>query len=166
MRKRLSACSTKCSFCCCRHLQHLAPFLDTCSGSSRSYHLSQDLLKKSALVVVHRAIHLHLLSARKYYYQKRNKPSWVYQSKAHTLIKLFNVCCSCQSCNDSCLCSDSCSGSNGIEVLLSFLTQKNFDWATSPRILPVLEPILMRLCARYVHYWRCSGQYKLSNDLS
>lgn len=48
------------------------------------------------------------------------------------------------------LSDDSCSGSNGIEVLLSFLTQKNFDWATSPRILPVLEPILMRLCARYL----------------
>lgn len=71
-----------------------------------------------------------------------------------------------KSCNDSCLCSDSSSGSNGIEVLLSFLTQKNFDWATSPRILPVLEPILMRLCARYVHYWACNGQYKLSDDLS
>lgn len=48
------------------------------------------------------------------------------------------------------LSDDSSSGSNGIEVLLSFLTQKNCDWATSPRILPVLEPILMRLCARYL----------------
>ncbi|CAH8356590.1 unnamed protein product [Eruca vesicaria subsp. sativa] len=48
------------------------------------------------------------------------------------------------------LSDDSSSGSNGMEVLLNFLTQKNCDWATSPRVLPVLEPILMRLCARYL----------------
>lgn len=69
----------------CSHLQHLVPFLDLCNGSSRSYHLNQDLLKVN---VVHRAIRLHLLLARKYYYQKRNKPSWVYQSK-NSLIKFF-----------------------------------------------------------------------------
>lgn len=71
-----------------------------------------------------------------------------------------------KSCNDSCLCSDSSSGSNGIEVLLSFLTQKNCDWATSPRILPVLEPILMRLCARYVHYWSVMVNISSLMDLS
>lgn len=45
-----------------------------------------------------------------------------------------------------------------MEVLLNLLSVKNCDWATSPRILPVLEPILMRLCARYVQSWkRCNG---------
>lgn len=53
-----------------------------------------------------------------------------------------------------------------MEVLLNLLSAKNCDWATSPRILPVLEPILMRLCARYVHSWRCNGQFKLTNVLS
>ncbi|KAH0890512.1 hypothetical protein HID58_052941 [Brassica napus] len=48
------------------------------------------------------------------------------------------------------LSDDSSSGSNGMEVLLNLLSAKNCDWATSPRILPVLEPILMRLCARYL----------------
>jgi malonyl-CoA decarboxylase len=37
-----------------------------------------------------------------------------------------------------------------MEVLLNLLSVKNCDWATSPRLLPVLEPILMRLCARYL----------------
>ncbi|CAH2071558.1 unnamed protein product [Thlaspi arvense] len=45
---------------------------------------------------------------------------------------------------------DSSSGSNGMEVLLNLLSQKNCEWATSPRVLPVLEPVLMRLCARYL----------------
>ncbi|RID70721.1 hypothetical protein BRARA_C02720 [Brassica rapa] len=48
------------------------------------------------------------------------------------------------------LSDDSSSGSNGMKVLLNLLSAKNCDWATSPRILPVLEPILMRLCARYL----------------
>ncbi|XP_010422262.1 PREDICTED: malonyl-CoA decarboxylase, mitochondrial-like [Camelina sativa] len=48
------------------------------------------------------------------------------------------------------LSDDSSSGSNGMEVLLNLLSVKNCDWPTSPRILPVLEPILMRLCARYL----------------
>ncbi|OAO97105.1 hypothetical protein AXX17_AT4G06120 [Arabidopsis thaliana] len=48
------------------------------------------------------------------------------------------------------LSDESSSGSNGMEVLLNLLSVKNCDWATSPRLLPVLEPILMRLCARYL----------------
>ncbi|KAL1219276.1 hypothetical protein V5N11_028898 [Cardamine amara subsp. amara] len=48
------------------------------------------------------------------------------------------------------LSDDSSSGINGMEVLLNLLSVKNCEWATSPRILPVLEPILMRLCARYL----------------
>ncbi|VVB07777.1 unnamed protein product [Arabis nemorensis] len=48
------------------------------------------------------------------------------------------------------LSDDSSSGDHGMEVLLNLLSVTNCDWATSPRILPVLEPILMRLCARYL----------------
>ncbi|KAL1211039.1 hypothetical protein V5N11_018449 [Cardamine amara subsp. amara] len=48
------------------------------------------------------------------------------------------------------LSDDSSSGNNGMKVLLNLLSVKNCEWATSPRILPVLEPILMRLCARYL----------------
>ncbi|KAL1211082.1 hypothetical protein V5N11_018491 [Cardamine amara subsp. amara] len=48
------------------------------------------------------------------------------------------------------LSDDSSSGGNGMEVLLNLISVKNCEWATSPRILPVLEPILMRLCARYL----------------
>ncbi|XP_023636175.1 malonyl-CoA decarboxylase, mitochondrial isoform X2 [Capsella rubella] len=48
------------------------------------------------------------------------------------------------------LSDDSSPGSNGMEVLLNLLSAKDCDWATSARLLPVLEPILMRLCARYL----------------
>ncbi|CAA7018419.1 unnamed protein product [Microthlaspi erraticum] len=48
------------------------------------------------------------------------------------------------------LSDDSSFGSNGMEVLMNLLSAKNSNWATSPRMLPVLEPILMRLCARYL----------------
>ncbi|XP_010538735.1 PREDICTED: malonyl-CoA decarboxylase, mitochondrial [Tarenaya hassleriana] len=45
---------------------------------------------------------------------------------------------------------DPSSDNNGMEILRNLLSLKNCDWATSPRILPVLKPILTRLCARYL----------------
>ncbi|CAN8308428.1 unnamed protein product [Cochlearia groenlandica] len=48
------------------------------------------------------------------------------------------------------LSDDSSSGNNGLEVLLNILSAKKCDWATSSSVLQVLEPILMRLCARYL----------------
>lgn len=39
---------------------------------------------------------------------------------------------------------------NGMEALLNLLSQKNCEWTSSPRMLSVLEPILTRLCARYL----------------
>lgn len=45
---------------------------------------------------------------------------------------------------------ESTSGKNGMEVLLNLLKSPNHDWSKSDRLLPVLKPILMRLCARYL----------------
>nr|GEU84092.1 malonyl-CoA decarboxylase, mitochondrial isoform X1 [Tanacetum cinerariifolium] len=39
---------------------------------------------------------------------------------------------------------------NGVEVLLHLLTSTNHEWTQSDRLIPELEPILLRLCARYL----------------
>ncbi|KAD3337967.1 hypothetical protein E3N88_33488 [Mikania micrantha] len=39
---------------------------------------------------------------------------------------------------------------NGMEVLMHLLTSKNHEWTQSDRLITVLEPILLRLCARYL----------------
>ncbi|KAJ0791497.1 putative malonyl-CoA decarboxylase [Helianthus annuus] len=37
-----------------------------------------------------------------------------------------------------------------MEVLLHLLTSTNHEWTRSDRLITVLEPILLRLCARYL----------------
>lgn len=39
---------------------------------------------------------------------------------------------------------------NGMEVLLHLLTSTNHEWTQSDRLITELEPILLRLCARYL----------------
>lgn len=45
---------------------------------------------------------------------------------------------------------ESSSGKNGVEVILKLLKSPNHEWSKSDRVLSVLKPILMRLCARYL----------------
>ncbi|XP_021719743.1 malonyl-CoA decarboxylase, mitochondrial-like isoform X2 [Chenopodium quinoa] len=45
---------------------------------------------------------------------------------------------------------ESTSGKTGIEVILNLLKSPNHAWSKSDRVLSVLKPILMRLCARYL----------------
>lgn len=41
-------------------------------------------------------------------------------------------------------------GKNGMEVMFNLLTSRHNKWTTSPTLLLVLKPPLMRLCARYL----------------
>ncbi|KAM7506296.1 hypothetical protein LguiB_005200 [Lonicera macranthoides] len=41
-------------------------------------------------------------------------------------------------------------GKNGTEVLWNLLTSTNHEWTNSPRVLLILNPLLLRLCARYL----------------
>ncbi|KAK4284328.1 hypothetical protein QN277_001179 [Acacia crassicarpa] len=45
---------------------------------------------------------------------------------------------------------DITSGKNGMEVMFNLLTSTYHKWTKSPELLSVLEPLLMRLCARYL----------------
>ncbi|KAI7744894.1 hypothetical protein M8C21_009271 [Ambrosia artemisiifolia] len=47
-------------------------------------------------------------------------------------------------------CMDSTTGENGMEALLHLLTSANHEWTQSEKLITVLEPILLRLCARYL----------------
>lgn len=46
--------------------------------------------------------------------------------------------------------SESTEGRKGMEVLLQLLTSSNHEWTQSDRFISGLEPILLRLCARYL----------------
>ncbi|KAM7501002.1 hypothetical protein LguiA_025416 [Lonicera macranthoides] len=41
-------------------------------------------------------------------------------------------------------------GKNGTEVLWNLLTSTNHEWTNSPRVLLILNPLLLQLCARYL----------------
>lgn len=41
-------------------------------------------------------------------------------------------------------------GASGMEVMWNLLTDADFEWINSARLLSVLKPPLMRLCARYL----------------
>lgn len=51
-------------------------------------------------------------------------------------------------------CRDIASGNNGMEVLFNLLTSTDHNWTKSPELLSVLQPLLMRLCARYYKQFR------------
>ncbi|XP_071742559.1 uncharacterized protein [Rutidosis leptorrhynchoides] len=46
--------------------------------------------------------------------------------------------------------ADATAGQNGMEVLLHLLTSNNYEWTQSDKLVSKLEPILLRLCARYL----------------
>ncbi|XP_028792818.1 malonyl-CoA decarboxylase, mitochondrial isoform X2 [Neltuma alba] len=45
---------------------------------------------------------------------------------------------------------DIATGKNGMEVMFNLLTSTDLEWTKSPELLCVLQPLLMRLCARYL----------------
>ncbi|RZC65742.1 hypothetical protein C5167_009433 [Papaver somniferum] len=42
------------------------------------------------------------------------------------------------------------SGRNGMDVMWNLLTSTNYEWTSSPKLMSVLQPPLLRLCARYL----------------
>lgn len=45
---------------------------------------------------------------------------------------------------------DIANGKNGMEVMFNLLTSTDHNWTKSTEMLSVLQPLLMRLCARYL----------------
>lgn len=46
--------------------------------------------------------------------------------------------------------ADFAAGENGMEVMWNLLTSANHEWTRSDSLVSILEPILLRLCARYL----------------